>query len=331
VSWLVKKGTNGYLTYIGNRGDDLEMRFLKVMFELGRSKFVFYSPRDRDSMAQVIQDADVVINCIGKYYETKRLEDIKSFPYFSYKTNFSFHETHVDIARTIAELCTEMQVDNLIHVSSINASPDSKSEWARTKYEGECAVKQAYPWATIVRPTQMFGPEDQLLNWFAIAANRLPAVPLVDGGHALTQPVYAVDVAEAISKILDAPEEFEGRTVDCFGPSDYSYKELAAFVYDITGQTPSVVDVPKDVAKLSGKFMQYVGKPLITPDLAQLWSEDFIPQMTEAEYNAQPVKDKILTLKDLGVDPLPLEKVAFNYLHRFRTGGHFALTSGYHG
>jgi NADH dehydrogenase (ubiquinone) 1 alpha subcomplex subunit 9 len=77
--------------------------------------------------------------------------------------------------------------------------------------------------------------------------------------------------------------------------------------------------------------MQYVGKPLITPDLAQLWSEDFIPQMTEAEYNAQPVKDKILTLKDLGVDPLPLEKVAFNYLHRFRTGGHFALTSGYHG
>jgi NADH dehydrogenase (ubiquinone) 1 alpha subcomplex subunit 9 len=307
------------------------MRFLKVMFELGRSKFVFYSPRDRDSMAEVISDADVVINCIGKYYEPKRLEDVKTFPYFRYKTNYSFQETHVDIARTIAELCTEMQVDNLIHVSSINASPDSKSEWARAKYKGECAVKEVYPWATIVRPTQMFGPEDQLLNWFANAANRLPAVPLVEGGHALTQPVYAVNVAEAISKILDAPEKFEGRTIDCFGPSDYSYKELAAFVYDITGQTPTVMDVPKDLAALSGMVLQYVGKPLITPDLIQLWSEDFIPPMTEAEYNAQPTKDKILTMKDLGIDPVPIEKIAFNYLHRFRTGGHFTLTSGYHG
>ena len=329
-TFVRKQGTNGFLTYIGNRGDDLEMRFLKPMFELGRSRFVFYSPRDRDSIAEVIADADLFINATGKYYETKHLIEKKGFPYFEYATNYSFQETNVDIPRTIAEVCTELQVDNLIHVSSINANPDSKSVWTKTKFQGEMAVREAFPWATIVRPSQMFGHEDRLLNWFANAALRLPAVPLIDGGHALTQPVYAVNVADAIQKIIDDPEKFEGRTVDCFGPQDYSYKELAEFVYDITGQTPNIVDTPKDVAKVAAKGLNLLGTPMMTPDLVELWSEDFIPSMTQEEYDAQPVKNKIFTLKDLGIDAVPIEKIAFNYLHRFREGGHFAITKGYH-
>mmetsp|Transcript_7196 Transcript_7196/g.10310 ORF Transcript_7196/g.10310 Transcript_7196/m.10310 type:complete len:319 (+) Transcript_7196:476-1432(+) len=318
------------MTYIGGRGDDMEMRFLRPMFELGRSKFSFYSPRDRDSMSEVIADADVVINLIGKYYETKALADTPKFPYFEYKKNFTYKETNVDIAKTIAELCTEMQVDNLIHVSSLNASPESNSEWARTKYEGEMAVKDAFPWATIIRPAQMFGPEDRFLNWFANAARMFPAVPLIDGGHALTQPVYAVNVADVISKVVDAPEKFEGRTIDCFGPSDYTYKELSSFVYDITTQDPNVVDVPKEVAMMTSKGMQYMGNPMMTPDFVELWSEDFIPPMTTEEYESQPVKNKIFTMEDLGIEAVPIEKVAFNYLHRFRTGGHFSMAAGYH-
>ena len=120
------------MTSIGNRGDDLEMRFLKPMFELGRSRFVFYSPRDRDSIAEVIADSDIVINMIGKYYETKHLVEKKDFPYFDYTVNYNFQETNVEIPKTIAELCTEMQVDNLVHVSSINAAEDSKCEWTKT-------------------------------------------------------------------------------------------------------------------------------------------------------------------------------------------------------
>jgi len=323
-------GTNGYMTYIGNRGDDLEMRFLKPMFELGRSRFTFYSPRDRDSMAEVIADADLVINCIGKYYETKTLVDKPSFPYAEYKTNYTFKETNVDIPKTIAELCTEMQVDNLIHVSSINASPDSKSVWSQTKYEGEMAVKEAYPWATIIRPSQMFGIEDRLLNWFANAATRLPVVPLIDGGHALTQPVYAVNVADVIQKIVDDPEKFEGKTVDLFGPQDYSYKELAEFVFDVTQQNATVVDMPKDVGGVVAKGINLMGTPMLTPDMIELWSEDFIPAMTQEEYDGLTAKDKIYTMKDFGVDAVPIDKIAFNYLHRFREGGHFSTTPGYH-
>jgi len=324
-------GTNGYMTYIGGRGDDFELRFLKPNFELGRSKFSFYSPRDRDSMAEVISDADVVINLIGKYYETKALADIPKFPFFEYQVNYTYRNTNVDIPRIIAELCAEKQVDNLIHVSSINASPDSKSEWTRTKFEGEQAVKEAFPWATIIRPSQLFGIEDRLLNWFANSARFLPVVPLINGGHALTQPVYAPNVAEVIAKVVDDPEMFEGRTIDCFGPTDYSYKELASFVYDITGQDPFVADVPENLAIHSANVMQYQGSPVLTPDMVKMWSEDFIPSMKQEEYDAQTGTDKIFTMKDLGVEAHPIEKHAFNYLHRFRTGGHFKLAKGYHG
>ena len=90
----------------------------------------------------------------------------------------------------------------------------------RTKHEGEQAGREAYPWATIVRLSQLFFPEDRLLNRFANAANMFPFVPLIDRGHALTQPLYAVDVAHTIQKVVDDPSWFEGRMVDCFGATD---------------------------------------------------------------------------------------------------------------
>lgn len=323
-------GTNGVLAYIGNRGDDFELRHLKVMFDLGRTRFVFYSSRDRDSMAEVIADADVVINLVGKNYETKALTTTKRFPYLDLKTNFTLQQANVDIPRTIAELCTELQIDNLIHVSALAASPDSNSAWSRTKHEGEMAVREAYPWATIVRPAALFGPEDRLLNWYASAAAGtylLPFVPFFDGGDALTQPVYMDDVARAIAHVVDDPAKFEGRTVDCFGTQDFTYTELADFVYDITSQEPRKVFLPKNVAKLMAGAYGKIPYPNFMPDQVDLWTEDCVPRMTADEYK----KSDILTLEDLGIQKTPIEKVAFNWLHRFRQGGHFILTGGYHG
>lgn len=323
-------GANGVMTYIGSRGDDFEWRHLRPNFELGRAKFAYYSSRDKQSMADLIADADVVINLIGKYYDTKALEDTPTFPFLRYKVSTSIAEANVDVPRTIAELCKEMQVDNLIHVSSAAASPDSSSEWARTKYEGEQEVLKAYPWATIVRPTHMFGHEDKLLNMFADMAVRFPIVPLVDGGHALTQPVWVDDVARTINRIVDDPEMFEGRRVDCFGPQDFSYAELAKFVYDITGQEPVLADVPAEVVKYGASVLQYEGSPILTPDLVDLMSEDYLPEMTAEGYEAQKKQGKVFTMKDLSVESTPIEKLAFKYLHRFRKGGHFILEKGYH-
>jgi len=321
-------GTNGVLAYIGNRGDEFDLRHLRPMFDLGRTRFVFYSSKDRDSMAEVIADADVVINLIGKHYETKALANKEEFPYYHMKTNFTMEQANVEIPRTVAELCTEMQVDNLIHVSSMSASPDSSSEFSKTKYAGEVAVKEAFPWATIIRPTQLFGAEDRLLNWYAnAAAGSLPFVPFINESEALTQPVYVDDVANVIARIIDDPEKFEGKTVDCFGAQDFTYKELADFVYDITSQEPRKVDLPKELVKTMAKGLELLPYPILTQDMVEHMSEDCVPSMTPEEYKSQ---DSFLTMENFGVKQTPIEKVAFDYLHRFRKGGHFVLTGGYH-
>jgi len=328
-------GNHGFMAYFANRGDDMEMRFLKPMFDLGRSRYVFYSPRDRDSIKEVIADADVVVNMIGKYWETWQPVQTDKFPYIGTKMNYTYRDTNVDIARTIAEVCREMQVDNLIHVSSAAASPDSPSEWARTKYEGEQAVKEAYPWATIFRPTQLYGTEDFFLNWLATISIIYGVVPLVNGGKALTQPVLVNDVAKAMYRVIDNPEPYEGKTIDCFGPQEYTYQELAEFVHDITEKRHRpIVGIPKVILKRLAGIVQYnrfgTNKPWIVPDLVELWSEDYMPSMTSEEYAAQEDNaEKILTLSDLGISPTPIEKVAFSYLHRFRYQGKFGQIDGY--
>lgn len=315
------------MAYLANRGDDLEMRHCGVPFELGRSRFVFYSPRDKESIKEVIADADIVVNMIGKHYESGQPVQTNKFPYVGYKTNYSFTDVNVHIPHTLAEICKEMQVNHFVHVSSASAAPDARSEWSRTKYQGELAVKEAFPWATIIRPTQMFGRQDRFLNWFARIARVHRMVPLVDGGKTLTQPVWAGDVAKTILKVCDNATDFEGKQIDCFGPTDYTYKELAEFCEDIIERNRPIVNVPHYYYSKFAVPYQYQRDPLITPDLVELWMEDFLPTLAPEAYAAQ---DEILTMKDLGVEASPIEKIAFEFLQSYRFGGHFYRTEGYH-
>lgn len=324
-------GANGFTAYLANRGDDMEMRDIKVSFDLGRTRFVFYDPRDLDSVREVIADADIVINMIGKHHETGQPIQIDKFPYIGYQKNFTFHDTNVTIAKTIAQACLDMQVDHLIHVSSASADPLSRSEWSRTKYQGEQEVKKIYPWATIIRPTQLYGKQDRLLNLFAFLAQWFRFVPLVDGGQTLTQPVWVGDVARTILKVCDDPHKFAGRRIDCFGPTDYTYKELAEFVDDITERNRPIVNLPYPIFKTFAKILALKRDPKLVPDVVDVMTEDFLPSMSEEEYAAQPEGDaKILTMKDLGIQALPIEKEAFRYLQAYRIGGHFFRVSGYH-
>lgn len=323
-------GHNGAYAYIGNRGDEVDHRDIKPMFDLGHTRFVYYSPRDVDSMRDVIGDADIVINLISKTYNTGQPIQTKDFPYIGWQTNYSIEDVNVGIAKQIAELCVEMQVDNLIHVSAAGVSEDHPSEWARTKFLGEQAVKEIYPWATIVRPTQLFGTEDKFLHYFANMAKLYGCVPVLGDGTTLTQPVWAVDVAKTISRITDAPEKFEGRTVDCFGPSDYTYEELGKFVLDLTEQDKRILHVPEKYYLMMAKALGYQSFVNMNEDMAKLWSRDMLPAMTAEEYRNQPEEGKILTMEDLGITGTPIEKEAFSYLHRFRTAGHFGRVDGYH-
>lgn len=328
-------GYDNKKTYVGNRGDEFEMRYLKPCYDLGRLKFQFYSPRDIDSMRAVISDADVVINLIGKNIDSRVLADRAKFPYLYMKTNFSLYDANVSIPRTIAELCTEMQVDNLIHFSSMSASPNSMSYFARSKYEGECAVKEAYPWATIIKPAHVFGPQDRFLNHFATFASRSsillkrPVIPC--NGSSMTQPVYCGDIAKVVSRIVKDPEAYEGKSIHCFGPTEYTTKEIISFVCDIIGEQPRFLDLqelPKSLKSFVQNQLKKKEIQLKFPKSLELWLEDCVPTMTQDEYDR---KTDVLTFKDFNIKPTLIEKVAFNYLHRFREGGHFIDTTGYHG
>jgi NADH dehydrogenase (ubiquinone) 1 alpha subcomplex subunit 9 len=303
---------------------------MKPMFDLGHTRFVHYNARDIESMKEVIGDADVVINLTSKTHDTGQPVQTSKFPFIGWQTNYSIEDVNVGIAKTIAELCVEMQVDNLIHVSAAGISEDHPSEWARTKYRGEQIVREIYPWATIVRPTQLFGTEDKFLHYFANMQKMYGVVPVCGDGSTLTQPVWAVDVAKTISRITDAPEKFEGRTVDCFGPSDYTYEELGKFVLDLIEQDKKILHVPEKYYLMMAKALGYQSFVSMNEDMAKLWSRDMLPAMTAEEYRNQPEEGKIITMEDLGITATPIEKEAFSYLHRFRTAGHFGRVDGYH-
>ena len=130
--------------------------------------------------------------------------------------------------------------------------------------------------------------------YFANMAKIYGMVPLMEDGSALTQPVWAVDVAKTISRIIDDPEKFSGRTVDCFGPSDYSYEELAKFVLDLTEQNRPIVHLPKRAFLAMANAMSYQSFVLMNPDIAELWSHDFF-----AGHDAGGVQ----TAASIGQDP----------------------------
>ena len=329
--WIT--GNNGFMTYFANRGDDMEMRHLKVAFDLGRCSFVFYEPRDEDSIRQVIADADVVVNLIGKYYESAHPYEKKTFPYIGYKKNYTFEEVNVSIPEKLARICLDMQVDHFVHLSSASASPDAKSEWSRTKFAGEEAVKAIYPWATIIRPTQIYGRDDRLLTPMARTQCFYKNIFLVDrtfgmGETSVIQPVWVADVARAIVGICDNAKAFEGKRIDMFGPKDYTYMELAKFVDDCTLRRTPIRTIPAQWYRAAAEILQYQREPFNTPDLVDIWSEDFLPPLGSAE--AYENQDEIITLKDFGIEAMPVEKVMYEWLQAFRKYGHFHYVDGYH-
>jgi len=340
-------GTAGYMAHLANRGCEMEMRHLKPNFDLGMTRFPFYSPRDKGSVLQAIGDADYVINLVGKNYETKTLKPSSSFPYFTYETNYTYDEAHVAVPQMIAECAAIAGCKGFIHVSSVVADAKSPSHWARTKWQGEQAVKKAFGESTVVvRASQMFGPEDKLLNWFAVAARALPFVPLFNQGEARTRPVYMGDVADAIFKIVGKYDKYAGESFEIQGEKDYTYEELASFVYDITEQRPTLLSIPEElnpIVKKGAAMWGMLPNPMINEDKVDLWSMDYMSNNTSVPAGdvsaiAETASGKeldamangVLTLENLDIQPTAIDTIAFSYLHQFRTGGHFIHVDGYH-
>jgi NADH dehydrogenase len=203
----------------------------------------------------------------------------------------------------------------MVHVSAIGADDRSSSQYARTKANGEKAVLAALPSTTIMRPSVLFGPEDQFTNRFAALAQLSPALPLIGGGNTKMQPVYVGDVATAIADAVDGKTK-PGATYELGGPEVLTMREIMETILEITDRDRMLVSLPFGLARLQSIFLQFApGALKLTPDQVELLRSDNVVSQT--------AKSAGLTLEGLGITPDSLEAVAPQYLWRFRPAGQF--------
>jgi NADH dehydrogenase len=203
----------------------------------------------------------------------------------------------------------------MVHVSAIGADENSPSRYARSKAAGEQAVLAAVPSATILRPSIVFGPEDQFTNRFAALARISPALPLIGGGVTKLQPVYVGDVATAVADAVDGKTK-QGVPYELGGPEVLTMREIMEIILSITERQRMLISLPFALAKLQALLLQFAPGPLkLTPDQVELLRVDNVV--------SDAAKAAGLTLEGLGIPADSLEAIAPQYLWRFRKAGQF--------
>ena len=285
-------------------------QFLRPMGAVGQVQLFQANVRHRPSVERALEGADAAINLVGILHQEGAQ---------------SFSRVQALGAAAIAEAAAKAGVERFIQLSAIGADADSDSLYARTKGEAERAVRAAIPAATILRPSIIFGPEDQFFNKFALMMSMAPAlVPLpllIGGGAAKFQPVYVDDVADALCAALEKPEA-AGRTYELGGPRVYTFRQLLEFVLDETGHRRILLPVPFSVAPAMGLAGEAIGAlpfftPPITRDQIKLLKRDNV-----VSANAHKIAD-------LGIAPKTIEAIVPAYLARFRKYGQFAERHAY--
>ncbi len=287
----------GYRIRVAVRRPDLTGH-LQPLGRVGQIHSVQANLRYPASVAAAMRDADVVINLVGILFERgrQRFDTVQAFG-----------------AEAVA-LAASAVGAQLVHVSAIGADENASSRYARSKGKGEKLVLAAMPSATILRPSIVFGPEDDFFNRFAALARIAPALPLIGGGHTLFQPVFAGDVAAAVVAALDG-RAAPGTIYELGGPDVKSFKELMQFVLATIERRRLLVPLPFELAKLQAFFLQFFPKPPLTPDQVELLRRDNV--VSEA------ARREGRTLEALGVEPVAIGAIVPSYLWRFRRTGQF--------
>jgi NADH dehydrogenase len=273
---------------------------LTVMGAVGQIELAQANLRMPKSVERALDGAEAVVNLVGVLYEAGPQR---------------FQSLHAMAAENLAKAAAAAGVRRFVHVSALGADENSPSKYARTKAMGEAAVRAALPGATIVRPSVVFGPEDDFFNKFAAMAGLSPALPLIGGGATRFQPVYAGDVGAAIANALDL-DSARGQTFELGGPAVYSFKELLELVLKETHHRRALVPLPFPIAGAIGAAGDLVAMtpfpPPLTSDQVKLLQSDNVVSGTAPG------------LAELGVTPTALEGVISTYLWKYRKGGQFA-------
>jgi NADH dehydrogenase len=275
--------------------------YLRVLGAVGQINAVQANLRHPGSISAALEGADAAVNLVGILYERGRQR---------------FRAVHVDGARRVAEAAAAAGLGHLVHLSAIGADADGPSDYARSKAAGEAAVHRAFPGAVIVRPSLVFGPEDQLFNRFASMARLSPVMPLVCG-ETRFQPVFCDDVAKAVALALE-DRAAPGMVYELGGPETWTMARIVEYVLAITGRRRLVVPVPTPLARLQATFLQLLPKPPLTVDqVNQLTIDNVVSATAMADGR---------TLDGLGVRPTAIEVAVPPYLYRYRRTGQFDQT-----
>ncbi|HEX4532784.1 MAG TPA: complex I NDUFA9 subunit family protein [Rhizomicrobium sp.] len=269
--------------------------YLLPMGAVGQIQIAKTDVRDDAQVAAALRGADAAVNLVGILYNGG---------------GQNFDGVHVEAAERMARAAKAAGAQRFVHVSSTGVDEDSDSNYARTKAQGEARVRAEFPSATILRPSLVFGPEDNFFNRFAGLARISPVLPLIGGGHTKFQPVFVGDVADAILRGVE-DSAIAGKIYELGGPGIYTFKQLMQIVLRETGRTRLLVPLPFFAAALQSYVLGLLPNPLLTPDQVRLLKTDSV------------VSPGALTLADLGIQPDSLEAIVPSYLWRFRAKGQF--------
>jgi len=276
---------------------------LQPLGRVGQIHPVQTNVRYPGSVEAAMRDADVAVNLVAILAQSREQ---------------TFDAVQVKGAETVAKAASAAGAQ-MVHISAIGADEHSTSHYARAKAAGEKAVLATLPLAVIMRPSLVFGPEDQFTNRFASLARSAPALPLIGGGTMKVQPVYVGDVATAIADAVDGKAK-AGATYELGGPEVLTFREIMEIILEITDRKRTLVSLPFALAKLQALFLQFApGAMKLTPDQVELFRHDNVV--------TQAAKAAGLTLEGLGIAPDSIEAIAPQYLWRFRPAGQFQRKS----
>lgn len=290
--YLVRRlADQGYTVRVAVRDPEGAL-FLKPLGFIGQIVPLYADLRRDDTIARAVEEATLVVNLVGILAERRKGD---------------FTRIHARGAGAVAAAAAAAGVACLVHVSAIGADPAARSRYAASKGEGENAVGAAYPAATILRPSIVFGPEDKFFNRFGAMAQLLPFMPVI-AGRTRMQPVYVADVADAVMAVIGSAEA-AGKIYELGGPAVFTFRELLAYVLKETGRPRPLVPIPMALARLQARFAELLPNKPITRDQLLLLARDNV------------VAPDAPGLGTLGLIATPIERVVPSYLRMFRIGG----------
>ena len=270
--------------------------YLKPLGDPGQIDLERVNLFDEKTLKVLLKNSNVVVNLVGILYETRKQK---------------FENIHSKFPELLSKLCNEHGIEKFIHLSALGINEDVKSMYMRTKLQGEKNILNNFDNSIILRPSIVFGPEDNFFNQFASLSQFLPFLPLIGGGQTKFQPIYVGDVAKAIATILET-EEIDNKIYELGGAEIFTFQQLMNILLKEIQKRRFLIPIPFSIAKFMARILQLFPKPLITTDQIEMLKEDNV------------VSNNYGTLLDLNIEPTTIESILPHYIYRFRKGGEFA-------